>query len=78
MVDYFVEVVLAYSFGESAKYASGVAFLVVFDRQSFLILWSVFRMRVISLRLRIAFIRMIMKALKSPEGFLGGLPGPLT
>jgi hypothetical protein len=35
-------------------------------------------MRVISLKLRMAFIRMIKKARKRPDGFLGGLPGPLT
>ena len=32
--------------------------------------------RVISLRLRTPFIFMMMKVLKSPIGFLGGLPGP--
>ena len=37
-----------------------------------------FRIRVISLRLRMAFILMIMNAPKSPDGFLGGLPGPLA
>jgi hypothetical protein len=31
LIDYSVEVVLAYAFGESAYYASCVAFLVVFD-----------------------------------------------
>ena len=31
---------------------------------------------VISLRLRTPFILMTMKVLKSPNGFLGGLPGP--
>ena len=35
-------------------------------------------MRVISLRLRIAFIRITRNALKMPDGFLGGLPGPLA
>ena len=31
---------------------------------------------VISLRLRTPFMRITMKVLKSPIGFLGGLPGP--
>lgn len=34
------------------------------------------RILVISLRLRTAFMRMTRKVRKSPNGFLGGLPGP--
>ena len=45
-------------------------------KQSFLSLGSVSRSLVISLRLRTAFMRMTMKVLKRPNGFLGGLPGP--
>ncbi len=45
-------------------------------RPSFLSRCSVSSSRVISLRLRIPFIRMTMKALKNPNGFPRGLPGP--
>ena len=45
-------------------------------RHNFLSRWSVSSSLVISLRLRTPFIRMTMKALNSPNGFLGGLPAP--
>ena len=45
-------------------------------RHSRLSLGSASSSRVISLRLRTPFMRMTMKVLKSPIGFLGGLPGP--
>jgi hypothetical protein len=45
-------------------------------RHNRLSLWSVSSCLVISLRLRTPFMRMTMNVLKSPMGFLGGLPGP--
>src|SRR3990170_1182421 len=45
-------------------------------RHNLLSLRSVSSSLVISLRLRAAFMRMTMKVLKRPNGFLGGLPSP--
>ena len=54
----------------------GYAASLGFMRHRRLSLGSVSRSLVISLRLRTAFILMTMKVLKSPNGFLGGLPAP--
>jgi len=64
-------------YGESAEYRSRIAFLAVpYGAESSDALVDVEDSD--ELRLRMLFIRMIMKACNMPMGFLGGLPGPVV
>ena len=75
LIDYLIEIFFSDFSVEPAKNTSRIACSQSLIRHSFLNRGSLSSSLVISRRLRTPLIRIIMKDLKMPSGFLGGLPG---